>query len=197
MTKGFTPTPQQRQGATGAQNMKSSEASLCLVWGFTLIELLVYVALFCLLITAVISFVYLDMKSDVKAKVMRETLNNASRAMEIMVYETKEAKSIYTPTTANSQLSLETVKHLPDGEETSFVDFYISNARLYFKRESGDPVAITSDNVEISSLTFTRIVSGTIPSVRIDLTVSYKNPTGRSEYQSQVSLSSAASLRSY
>jgi len=165
--------------------------------GFTLVEILVYIGIFFLVVTIIISFVFWLVRSNAKLKVMRETLDNANRAMDIIIYETKMAKSIYTPTTSSDQLSLETTSYLPEEEETTYIDFYLCDSALCFKKESQDPVALTSDSVEITNLVFTRIVSGEADCIQIDLSVNYKNPGNRPEYRALVDLTSTVSLRIY
>lgn len=165
--------------------------------GFTLVEILVYIGIFFLVITIIISFVFWLVRSNTKLKVMREALDNANRIMEIITYETKGAKSIYTPTTTSNQLSLETTNYLPEGEETTYIDFYLCDSALCLKKESQDSVVLTSDSVEITNLVFTRIVSGQADCIQIDLSVSYKNPANRSEYRALVDLTSTVSLRIY
>lgn len=170
--------------------IKYSESS------FTLTEILVYIAVFSIIILTLFSFTFWFIHSTAKARVMRETLDNARRAMEIIVQETREAKSIYTPTTTSNQLSLETTHHLPDGEKATYIDFYLCGEQLCLKRESQLPVALTSDKVEVSVLEFNQVATtADIPSVQIFLKVDYKNPTSRPEYQSSVSLISTVSLR--
>ena len=164
--------------------------------GFSLIEALVYIAVLSIIITAVVSFILWSVYSYTKAKVARETLDNAERVIRVITNEIREADSIYTPTTTASQLSLETVKYLPLGEEITYIDFYLCDSRLCFKKESQDPIVLTSDEVEITNLTFNQISSGGVESsIQISLTIDYKNPTGRSEYDASVSLTSTASLR--
>jgi len=169
--------------------------------GFTLIEVLVYIAVLVIVITVVSTFFLWGVRSNTKAKVMRETLDNNRRAMEIITREIKEAISIYAETSTfdshPSQLSLETTKHLPEGETTTYVDFYLSGTQLCFKKESQDPIALTSDKVEVSNLVFSRVITDEIPSVQISLRVDYKDLTGRPEYQASVNLISTVSLRSY
>jgi type II secretory pathway component PulJ len=164
---------------------------------FTLMEILIYIGVLGLIVGTVSSFLIWGINSHTKSKVMRETLDNARRAMEIMGYEIREAKSIYTPTTTANQLSLETTHHLPEGEKTSFIDFYLCNSHLCLEKESQDPIALTSDNLEVSNLVFTQVITGNIPSIQISLKVNYKNPTNRPEYQAEVESISAASLRNY
>ena len=171
------------------------------ITGFTLIEILIYIVVLVIIITAVSTFFLWGIRSNTKAKVMRETLDNSSRAMETITREIKEAESIYTPTSVfNShpgQLSLEATKYLPEGETTSYVDFYLCGTQLCFKKESQDPIALTSDKVEVSNLVFSRIITNEIPSVQINLNIDYKDSTGRPEYQASVNLISTISLRRY
>jgi len=160
-------------------------------------EVLVYVAVLAIIVLAISSFFLWAISSNTKAKVLRETLDNARRVMEIITYEIKEAKSVYTPITTSTQLSLETTHYLPEGEEKSYIDFYLCDTQLCLKKESQDSIALTSDSVEIDNLVFTRIVSGEFPSIQIDLTINYKNPVNRPEYQASVHLTSTTSLRDY
>lgn len=165
--------------------------------GFTFIEILVYAGVLAVVTVSVSSIFIWMLSSNTKSKVTRETLDNARRAMEVMAYEIKEAKSIYTPTTSSNQLSLETAKYLPSGEETSYIDFYLCGTRLCLKKESQNPIALTSDRVEIGNLNFTQTNSGDNPAIQINLKVDYKNSSNRPEYQSSVNLTSTVSARNY
>jgi len=164
---------------------------------FTLTEMLVYVAVLAIIVLAVSSFFLWTTRSNTKTRAMREALDNSRRAMEIMSSEIKEAKSIYAPTTTSTQLSLETTKYLPAGEETTYIDFYLCGTQLCLKKESQNPIALTSDRVEVNNLIFSQIITGGNPSVQIDLGINFKNPQNRPEYQASVNLKSTASLRSY
>ena len=159
--------------------------------------MLVYVAVLAIIVLAVSSFFLWTTRSNTKTRAMREALDNSRRAMEIMSSEIKEAKSIYAPTTTSTQLSLETTKYLPAGEETTYIDFYLCGTQLCLKKESQNPIALTSDRVEVNNLIFSQIITGGNPSVQIDLGINFKNPQNRPEYQASVNLKSTASLRSY
>jgi len=166
--------------------------------GFTLVEILVYIAVLILVAGVIYNFLVWSITTNTKTKVMREALDNSRRAMEIMTAEIKKAKSVYTPATNSIQLSLETTNYLPSGEITSYADFYLCGTQLCLKREFQEPIALTSDEVEISNLVFTQVnSSSTFPSILVDLKVDYKNPNNRSEYEATVNLTSVASLRSY
>ena len=165
--------------------------------GFTLIETLVYIGILTIVVAAIFSFLIWSVRSSTKVKVMRETLDNARRVMEIIVYETKEARAVYVPTSSSTQLSLETLHYLPSGEDTTYIDFYICGTQICFKKESQSPIALTSDRVEVTDLVFTRVVTEQIPSVQIELEIDYKNLSSRPEYQASVNLKSTVSLRNY
>lgn len=153
--------------------------------GFTLLEILVYIAILSLVLLLICSFIFWMSSSNTKTKAKREALENARRALEIITYEIKGAKSLYTPTTTLNQLSLETYRYLPDDEDNTFVDFFLCGSRICLKKESQDPIFLTSNTVEVEQLEFRQISTNGSPSIKINLTVNYIN------------LTSTVSLRSY
>lgn len=166
--------------------------------GFTFIEVIVYVAVFSVIMLAALAFLFWAIRLHATTKATQETLENAERAMNQMLLEIRAAKSFYTPTASSTQLSLETSKYLPAGETSSFIDFFLCETRLCLKKESQSPVALTSDDVEITNLEFVEVATATsTPSMHITLTAEYKNPSSQSELEASVTLNSTASLRSY
>src|SRR3989344_567928 len=160
--------------------------------GFTLAEILIYVSVLTIVFLAVSSFLTWSIKTSAKATAIREATDNGRRSMEIMIREIREAKGIYTPTSTSTQLSLET-------KISTFVDFYLCGAPtsvICLKKESQNPIAITSESVTVRSLVFTQI-STTTPSVRIQLGLDYKTQAKLQEYQASVDLTSTVSLRNY
>ena len=165
---------------------------------FTLLEILVYIGVFSIVMGVLISFIIWVTHSNIKAQEIRETSDNAREVLETMVYEIKTAKSVYIPTSTSTQLSLETLNYLPEGESFTYIDFFLCGTQICFKKESQIPVALTSDKVEIKDLNFTLIGNVTsTPSVQIALKADYKNPQNRPEYQASVNVTTTASLRSY
>lgn len=170
--------------------------------GFTLTEVLVYIAVLAIIITAVSSFLLWQITSGAKSRAIRETQYNAQRALSIMTQEIREAKSIYTPTSVfdvnPGQLSLATAKYALAGEDTSYIDFFICGTQLCLKKESQNPVAITSGTVRISNLVFSQIATtSTAPSIQINLRVDYMATSTRPEYQASFAATSTVSIRSY
>ncbi|MFH1181266.1 MAG: type II secretion system protein [bacterium] len=140
--------------------------------GFTLTEILVYAATLLIIISAVFPFIFLGMRSGAKAKALREVMSSANYAREIISREIRGAKSIYTPTSNSGQLSLETTKYLQALETESYIDFYLCQERICFKKEGQLAQPLTSDNVRASNLVFTRANQD---SVRFSFQVDYKN----------------------
>jgi len=164
--------------------------------GFTLTELIVYIAIFVILITTVTLFAMAFIKTTTKSRIKKEVASGTYSAMKTMVYEIKRANSVYTPTSVfdsyPGQLSLETSQELPEGEQTTYLDFYLDSDRLYLKREGQNPQLLISKNLKVTNLEFEYLAS--VPeSIRIDLTMEYD--TTASEYQYSYSLSSAGSIR--
>jgi len=169
---------------------------------FTLIEILIYLSVLAIIISAVISFFIWVNQSNAKTKAMREVIDNGRRATEVITYEIKEAKGIYFPTSVFSsnpgQLSLITSKYLPEEETATYIDFYICGTQICFKKESQDPIVLTSDDTEIKSLIFKEIATKkNNPSIQIELKIDYKTPSTNPSYQASATLESTASLRLY
>lgn len=167
-------------------------------FGFTLMEILVYVVVFSIIMAVLSGFTIWIVHSNIKAQVMRETLANVEGAMTRMTYEIRNAQSIYAPTATSTQLSLETLNYLPEGESSSYLDFFLCGTQLCLKKESQIPIPLTSDKVEIKNLSFSQIATATSTgSIQINLKAEYKNPQNLPEYQASVNVTSTVSLRSY
>lgn len=165
--------------------------------GFTLIELLVYAALLVLIVAAVTTLLFGVLKSHAKARAIRDVIHNTILATDAVSLEIKEATSVYDSTTSSSQLSLETTKNLPAGETSTYVDFFICESRLCMKRESQSPIALTSDSVEIRSLVFQKVVTGSIPSIVMNLRIGSVNPENRPDLEAEIETTSVISFRAY
>jgi len=163
--------------------------------GFSIIEVLVSVAILSFILLVIISFIFSMNISNTKTKADREVGENARRVLDEMTYEIRSAKSIYTPTTTQNQISLETFRYLPTGENTTYIDFFLCGFAICLKKESQNPIALTPDSVQVTNLTFSQVLNNTIPSIKINITVNY--PGNDINSSSSINLTSTASLRSY
>lgn len=168
--------------------------------GFSLIEILVSIAIFSMVLLAVLGFVFWLNFANTRSKADANTLENARRVLDIIGYEIRGAKSVYTPTTTQSQLSLETLRYLPADATVTFIDFFLcgeDSTDICLKKESQSPVALNAEAVAITNLSFSQITNGSNPSIQISLTVDHKNPSGQSSGNSSVTLGSTVALRNY
>jgi len=168
--------------------------------GYTLLELLIYVGVVAIIIAAVSVLLLWGIRLRAKIQAQEEVLKQTERAMAVMLAEIREAQSVYTPTSAfattTGQLSLQTSRHIPEGEESGYIDFFLCGTRVCMKEESQNPVAITSENIIIESLVFDLIGRETgFPSIRISISSRYNTQAQRPEYQAAVTLRSSATLR--
>jgi len=166
--------------------------------GFTIVEVLVSVAIFSFILSALLTFFWVMSNSNAQTKANKDASENAKRVLEYIAYEIRSAKSIYTPTSTASQLSLETSRYLPEGESVTFIDFYRCGNAVCLKKEGKDPIPLTSNSVSVpeNGLVFSFFPAVNPSSVKISLTVnSSSKANGGSSYSS--TLTTTASLRSY
>lgn len=168
--------------------------------GFSLIELIIYVAVLGIVISLLTLFVFNLINVQAKIRIGRDVLENSQRAMEIMLWEIRRAQNIYSSTSFfgshPGQLSLKTAKNTPFGEEITYLDFYLDeNSRLCLKREGVEAEALTTENIKINNLSFSRLTTSGGESIRIELSAAYNNPSGKIAYQATTTLVSSANLR--
>lgn len=169
--------------------------------GFTLLEMLIYIAVISLVIGAVGAMLLWSVRSQAKMKMISEVSWQGERALAVMTKEIREAAGVYTPTSVfgvhPGQLSLQTAGSVPPGENFGYIDFFLCGTRLCLKRESQNPIALTSDSVVVDNLVFS-LVSATadFASVQIALTLRYNSPAQQPGYQASVSFQSSSAIRS-
>lgn len=166
--------------------------------GFTMVEILAYIAIVGTLMAIISVFLLESLKLYARSRALRETFYNGKIALDAISNEIKLAKSIYTPSTSSSQLSLELAGTPETGEAVSFVDFFLCQSALCVKREGTAAVPVTSDTVEVTSLLVQPVgVAGVVSSAHIDVQLRYKNPQNKPELDSSVLMSTVAAIRSY
>lgn len=170
--------------------------------GFSLIEMIMYVFIMLIVATMMASFLPQLVRNNLYMQARGDVLGNARSALDVMTLEIRHASSIYTPTSvfgsSFGQLGLETTRGAVEGEETTFVDFFVDGDRLYMKKEGLEADILVSQKVKLDNLTFTHInPSGNYQAVRISITAYYDSPSPDIQEKSSTTLSTTVSLRSY
>jgi len=168
--------------------------------GFTAMEAVIYTSVFIIVTVVLTSFISSLITTQTKIRISKKVLNDSQRAMETMIWEIQHATDVYESTSVfdsnPGQLSLETTKNTPQGETTTFIDFYLDdNDRLCLKREGASGEPLVSENVKISNLTFNFLTASGVETVRINLLAVYDNPSGQISHQATTTLTASAVLR--
>jgi len=166
--------------------------------GFTLMEMLLYVGLVIIVVSSIVIFGRWAIQTGSKIKSGLDVMDNARRAMEIMAYEIKTSRSVYTPTSifdANfGQLSLEQLA-INASETTTFTDFFKCGDWLCLKRDGAGVIVLTNDRIKVTKLIFHRLLnSDRQSSIQIELGV---ESVGEGTYGSAIELITTANLRAY
>lgn len=168
--------------------------------GFTFIEVLIYTILLAMIGAALTLFATRIIRQNAHAQITAQVLDNARGAMEEITREIRESNNVYTPTSvfdsSPGQLSLATAQNAPTGENESYVDFYVDDGRLYRKREDTAAELITSEQVQLTNMTFELLNEANArPAVRITLTVEPASGSTELIAQSSVTFTTTVAIR--
>lgn len=162
--------------------------------GFTLIELLVYMAVLTIFITGAIQFAWNSIGAGVKSTTQQEVLHNLRFATNRIAYEIRNATDV---TQVNgSQLVLQS-----SDANRNPTEFNVNTGRLTIGYDNDPdcptttPCPLTSNDVTVSSLTFTEILNGSVRSIQITLIIAHNNSSGKSEWDFQQSYTTTVKLR--
>lgn len=160
--------------------------------GFTLIELLLYVAIIGTLLTTVTVFFGMSVDARVKNQSIAEVDDQGVYAMDYITQAIRNASAITAPTATASGASLTIT--VPTSSLSPTV-FSLSGTALQVKEGTAAAVALTSNDVEMTGLTFKNLTAtGTPGNIQISFTLSRTNPTGRNEYSYQKTFTSSAEV---
>jgi type II secretory pathway pseudopilin PulG len=160
--------------------------------GYTLIELLLYVTILGSLLTAVVLFFTLMTDANTKNQSMAEVNDQGIAVMDQITQTIRNATSITAPAAAGSGASLTLV--VPTGSLSPTV-YSLSGTTLQIKEGAAAAVALTSNDVQVTNLTFANLTrSGTKGLVQVSFRMSRVNTSGRNEYDYQKTFTSSAEV---
>jgi len=159
--------------------------------GFTLIEVLIYITIIGVVVSGFIAFALSINSSRAETYVVQEVQANARVALDLISQKIRLADDVVSPSEGNSASSLELDMPNPGPNLT----FSVTDGVLGIAEEVGDPTPITSDEVNVSNLTFTNLaVSGERDNIRVEITIEYRG-NGSKEYEYSQTLQTAISIR--
>ena len=154
--------------------------------GFTLIELLLYVGIMGVIIFSFAGFLSLLMQSRIKNQVVSEVEQQGIQVMQMITQIGRNAGNINYP--APGQIT--------DSLSFDSTVFDRLNNAVRITEGTDSPTSLTNSHLIASNLTFQNLSRvGTPGTVRIQLTLTYANPSGRNEYNYSKTFYGTASLR--
>lgn len=162
--------------------------------GFTLIELLIYLALIVTVASTLVLFSLSISETRGKNYVVQEVHANVRTALDIITQRIRAATGVNSVTANSLNLAM------ADAAKNPTVIDLDPNSRLRISEDSDGPspaiTLITTSKVKVTSLVFTNLTS-TAPreNIRIQLTVSYDNPSGDVEYSYSQTMQTSVSVR--
>ena len=160
--------------------------------GFTLIELLMYVVIVSTLLTSITFFFGITIEARVKNQSIAEVNDQGIAAMDYITQTIRNATSITTPAATGTGSSLTLV--VPTGSLSPTI-FDLNGTTLRVKEGSATAIALTSNDVQVTNLTFKNLTrSGTPGNVQVSFTLSRTNPNNRNEYDYQKTFTSTAEV---
>lgn len=158
---------------------------------FTLIEVLIYIAIIGLMASSFIFFSLAVSNSRFKNYAVQEVQANSRVALDLIAQKIRLAEDVIVPVEGDSSGVL--ILDMPDPEAN--LTFSINDGVLVLAKGTADPVSITSDEVNVSSLIFTNVTeSGKRENIKVEIMIEYRQGENK-EYQFSQSSETAVSLR--
>lgn len=150
--------------------------------GITLVETLLYIGLVIILIFALTTLFGTVNRVKVRAQVIDTVNHQGSELVRYMVEEIRTANNIAEP--AGGAVGGVCTVRSSDGAKGE-ITFSLSGGKLFVTEASGSntPIQISSNDVIISNLSFTNASqTDTHGSIKFQLTISYLNPNGQTQF---------------
>ncbi len=155
--------------------------------GYSLVETIIYIALLCILISAIIWSTASIVKAYKKMRTIRDVENSAVAAMDRMEREIRDADSVNasqsTFGTSNGVLTLN--GNTPTGTSET-LKFYLTNGVLYVDQNGTQLGPLTLSDVTVSNLTFNYFSNSNSSGVQILMTLQTSGTPAKSFEDSAV-----------
>lgn len=167
------------------------------LFGFTLIELLIYVGLVSIFLTAATSSLLDIVFGSVKSSVEQEVQENLRYVTQRVQFEIRNADTINSGSSFGINLASDSTKSLSlaTPSPNNPTEFRVSGGILQIKQGSGSWTVLTSSVLEVTNLVFTKLSDSNSENISFTVTVKYRNPSGRIEWDKTSTFEGASQLR--
>lgn len=165
--------------------------------GFTLIETLIYIAIIGTAVTSFVVFAISIGEPRNKTFVTQEVQANMRTAMDLVSQRIRAATGVNAGTsTFGSDPGVLSLVMADSSKNPTVIDLSVDNGILRITEGVSSPVAITSDEVQVTNLVFTNLTpSGERESIRVALTIEYNNTSGDVEFNYAQSATTTITIR--
>ena len=165
--------------------------------GFTLIELLLYMGLVAMFVGAATISLLDIISGSTKSSVEQEVQENLRFAVYRIQFEGRNADSINPGSSFGTNLAADPARIVSFASPTPNdpTEFRVEGGILEIRQGGGNWTALTSTEVEVTNLVFTNLSDSSSENVRFTITVRYRNPSGRSEWEKSVAFETSMQLR--
>ena len=161
--------------------------------GFTIIETIVYVAIFSLVVGALVTFILNINSSRLRSQTMLEVKGQGADLMRTLTTAIKNSTAINSPGTGLSSgvISIET----SDPAKNPTI-FSANGEAIFITEGSADPIALTNNKVRVTGLVFTNATKIDTPGVvQIRFTIQNTAQQTLPEQQYSIDFYGTATLR--
>ncbi|MBN1779252.1 MAG: prepilin-type N-terminal cleavage/methylation domain-containing protein [Candidatus Buchananbacteria bacterium] len=155
--------------------------------GFTLIELIIYIAIVSIILVS-ISYLMIDILKGSVSSIAKTEVNHNIR---LLVWQLN--KDIHGAAAVKDISAESLTLQLSDGHELKYF-FDLEAKKLISQLDGGQLIQVHSDDINVegdfSSLSFMDKTKG----VDVNLIISYKNPSGRQEYDASANVNLGVEL---
>lgn len=166
--------------------------------GLTLIELLLYIAIFSVIITAIVSVAISATAQRIRNDVVAEVDYQGEATMSYITQTIRNAQSVNSPIANNSSASI-SVNTIISANNPTVFDGVSDGSRQRIRTREGSPSTdnfLTNNRVTVTGMNFTnRAIIGGRDSISIQFTIQYYNPSGRPELNYQKTFYGGVTLR--
>lgn len=146
--------------------------------GFTLIEFMVYTIILAVLINAIGEVALNVFQIGSRTDTIQEVSHNGRFALQKIGQAINSAKAVVYPETEGDSLTLEFQE-----EDKNPTVFDVSGNALRMKEGNKEYIELTSSKINVEGITFKRIDSTGLDSVKIEMNISLKNQKELPEYE--------------
>lgn len=163
--------------------------------GFTTVEIILYVGLTTLILGAVATFYSMILQSRIRNETVAEVDQQGIMAMQMMTQSIRNATASAAPIVGGSGVTLSLTA--TDSAKNPTI-FSLNNGTLQMQEGTTTALPLTTSRVIASNLTFTNLSrASSSASVRIQYTITHRNPTSTYNYNYSQTFYGTASLRKW